>query len=168
VVELDTSSESSQSTSQRVPLRLFHPRSPVFSDHEFMSPATELPATELPASFPEHIVSPILDDELQASLDEIAAEVPPPLKIRKSMHAERCELPAEEVTAASIRHKGEHKTQQQEEQEETIEPERQQLKRARSESESEIESEDNEKVIFRINVADRTKRPYPKRLTVAE
>jgi hypothetical protein len=137
LVELDSSSESSPSRSHQVPLRLLHPRSPV---HQ-----TASPHTQLPAEYPEQIVGPVLDDELQASLDELVAEYPPPLNMRKSKEVERGELHEDEA------------------QPQPLEAERPQLKRPRSESESEIESEDNEEVIVRFNVADRTKRPHSKR-----
>jgi hypothetical protein len=130
LVELDSSSESSPSRSHEVSLRLFHPRSPV---HQTGSPHTQL----------------LLDDELQASLDELVVEYPPPLTIRKSKEVERFELHPDEA------------------QPQPLEAERPQLKRPRSESESEIESEDNEEVIVRFNVADRTKRPYSKRGSLA-
>lgn len=155
VVELDSSSESSPT--ERVPLRLFHPRSPVTDNNGYISPATELPA-----DFPERVVSPILDDQLQASLDELVAEVPLPLRIGNSKEIERYELPVNQVNSAPAGYEKRH------EEEHSTEPERQQLKRSRSESGSEIESEDNEEVIVRFNVADRTRRSLPKRVILAD
>lgn len=161
VVELDSSSESSPPTTGNVPLRLSHPRSPVAHDNGLRHPAIELPA-----DWPEHGVSPILHDELQASLDELAAEIPPPLRIRKLNEAERYEFPANDITPAQAEDDPEHDPEH--EAEDKTAHERLQLKRPRAESSSEIESEDNEDVIVRFNVADRTKRPFPKRLTMAD
>lgn len=161
VIELDSSSESSPPATGHVPLRVSHPRSPIAYDK-----GPRHPTTELFTDLPEHGVSPTLDDELQASLDELAAEITPPLRIRNSKEAERYELPANEITPTPAgddpehdpEHEAEHKTAH----------ERLQLKRPRAESGSEIESEDNEDVIIRFNVADRTNRPFPKRLTMAD
>jgi hypothetical protein len=190
VVELDSSSESSPSATEHVPLKLFHPRSLATHDNEIT-----YPATELPADFTERFVSPILDDEMQASLDELVAEYPPPLRIRKSTETERYELPANEITPRravnDVEHQEEYERKQEQEQEQEqehehvneseheqgreqkheshkTEHERPQLKRPRAESISDIEAEDNEDVIVRFNVADRTKRPLSKRHTMTE
>lgn len=169
VVELDSPSESPRSPTGHVPLRLFHPRSPATHNDRFT-----YPVAELPADLPEHIVSPILYDELQVSLDELVAEVPSPLRIKKSTEAERHELPANEITPApaedDIEHDQEHEELHKIEHEEVhnTEHERLQLKRPRAESGSDIESEDNEQVIVRFNVADRTKRPFSRRFTTAD
>jgi hypothetical protein len=157
VVELNSSSESSPPTTEHVPLRLFHPRSPVAHDTELRSPARELPA-----DWQEHVVSPILEEDLQASLDELAAEIPPSLRIGNSSSAERYKFPANDITPTPVEddseHEAKHKTAH----------ERLQLKRPRADSGSEIESEDNEDMIVHFNVADRTKRPFSKRLSVAD
>lgn len=136
LVEVDSSSESSPGRSQEVSLRLL-PRRPIGSNDPI----------ELPAEYPEQVVAPMLDDQLQASLDALVAEMQPPLNISKSRNVSPSPSLIGEV------------------QRQSLEAERPQLKRPRSESGSEIESEDNEEVIIRYDVADRTKRPYPKRVS---
>jgi hypothetical protein len=172
VVEIDSSSESSSAMTDRIPLRLFHARSPI--THE--SRLAYL-ATEVPADLPEHIVTPTAADRPQASLDEIVAEGLPRLRSWKSEETDRYQLSANEIISTPLGggekdehgHKGSIEEQQEEK---NNGPERLQLKRPRAESESEsgseLESKDNEKVIVRFDVADRTKRPLPKRVSVAE
>ena len=171
VVEIDSSSESSSAMTDRVPLRLFHARSPI--THE--SRLAYL-ATEVPADLPEHIVPPTAADEVPASLDENVAKGPSRSRSGKSQEAKRYELPANEIISTlvgdGVKLEHGHKRIEEQQEEKKNRPARLQLKRPRGESESEsgseIESEDNEKVIVRFDVADRTKRPLPKRVSVAE
>ena len=63
VVELDTSSESSPSPPQRVPLHPFHPPTPITNNNQIVSPITESGA----ADDPDYVISPI-DGQRQPSM----------------------------------------------------------------------------------------------------
>jgi len=107
-------------------------------------------------------------------LDKIVANSPSRSRSGNSQEAKRYEFPANEIKSTplgdGVKHEHGHKRIEEQQEEKKNGPERLQLKRPRAESESgsEIESEDNEKVIVRFDVADRTKRPLPKRVSVAE
>ena len=167
VVEIDSSSESSPPMPDRVPLRLFHARSPITHENR-----TAYLATEFPVDLPKHIILPTVVDRVQASSNEIVAEGPPRSRSRKSKETDRYEPSAKKIISAAfgdVKDEHGHEGIKEQQGERETGPERLQLKRPRAESESGSENEeDNEKVIVGVNIADRTKRPFPKRVSVAE